>query len=51
MGIADALGLSEAEALRMSEKLKDHEQKRRPVRTLDHAAAEIQLARWVGTVE
>jgi hypothetical protein len=32
VGIADALSLNEAEALRMSERLKGYEEKRRPVR-------------------
>ena len=32
VGIADALSLTEAEALRMSDKLKGYEEKRRPVR-------------------
>jgi hypothetical protein len=32
VGMADALGLNETEALRLSEKLKGYEEKRRPVR-------------------
>ncbi len=32
VGIADALSLTEAEALKLSDKLKGHEEKRRPVR-------------------